>query len=153
MKLRLPLIVIAVVMMGLIWGVQEAFADNVGTGAYVSTPSTTPDVYFHIGALNLNVPWNNVNVVYLFDLNQRRNLVGGEAVFASLWRIQATGGAVTSMDGKGAPFIGGNLWFTNPIPQIAILNQIKPGIFGGWDWNGGGRGVPMFGFKAAMPLF
>jgi hypothetical protein len=138
----------AVVLLGM---VAVARADIVGAGpAPVILPAATQDVYFHIGALNLNVPWDNVNVVYLYDLEGKRNLVGGEAVVASIWRLQATVGGVTSLDGQGAPFVGGNLWFTNPIPAIAILSEIKPGIFGGWDWT---RGNAIFGFKAALPLF
>lgn len=137
----------------LLWPLRPAAAEvtvPVGTGAYTPAPAPQSDIYFHIGPLNLNVPWDNVNAVYLYDLKGQRNLVGGEAVVASLWRVQATVGGITSLDGHGAPFFGGNLWFSNPIPQIAILNQIKPGIFGGWDWQ---RGAAMFGFKAAIPIF
>lgn len=130
--------------------VAVAKADVVGTGEYVSPLPGHTDTYFHVGALNLVVPWDNVNAVYLYDFQGQRNLVGGEAVVASIWRIQATVGGVTSLDGHGAPFVGGNLWFTNPIPSIAILSEIKPGVFGGWDWT---RGQAIFGFKAAIPLF
>src|SRR5206468_12699854 len=131
---------------------EKVFADDiVGPGpAPVIVPKPTQSIYYHIGPLNLNVPWENVNVVYLYDLQAARNLVGGEAVVASLWRLQGTVGAVTSLDGNGAPFVGGNLWFSNPLPQIAILNEVKPGVFAGYDWN---RAAAMFGFKAAIPLF
>lgn len=122
----------------------------VGPGAYEAPAPYYNDVYFHVGPLNLNVPWNNVNAVYLYDLAEHQNMLGGEAVVASLWRIQATAGAVTTLDGRGAPYVGGNLWFPNPIPQIALLDQIKPGIFGGWDWN---RRGPIYGFKAAIAIF
>ena len=131
---------------------RPAAADIVGTGpAPVIIPTVVPSpVYFHIGALNLTVPWDEVNAVYLYDLKGKRNLIGGEAVVATLWKIQGTVGGVTSLDGVGAPFVGGNLWFANPLPQIAILNQIKPGIFGGYDWN---KQAAMFGFKASIPIF
>lgn len=135
----------------LMWPLRPAAADVVGTGpAPVIVPKAQESVYFHVGALNLTVPWDNVNVVYLYDLQGKRNLVGGEAVVARLWRLESTVGAVTSLDGHGAPFAGGNLWFENPVPAIAILGQIKPGVFGGYDWN---KGAAMFGFKAAMPIF
>lgn len=122
----------------------------VGTGPYVAPPTPTQDVYFHLGALNLTVPWDHINAVYLYDLNAQRNLVGGEAVVASLWRLQGTVGAVTSLEGRGAPYLGGNLWLPNPVPAIALLSQIQPGIFGGWDWS---RGAPIWGFKAAISIF
>lgn len=132
-------------------GAAVCSADIVGPGeAPVIVPKQSQSVYYHIGSLNLTVPWDNVNVVYLYDLKGQRNLVGGESVIARLWRVEGTVGAVTSLDGHGAPFVGGNLWFENPLPQIAILSQIKPGIFGGYDWN---KESAMFGFKAAMPIF
>jgi hypothetical protein len=152
MKLRLPWFVIVLAVMAVMALMESGRAEMtvpMGSGAYNAAPNATP-VYFHIGALNLTVPWDNVNVVYLFNVPDKTNLVGGEAVFATLWRIQATAGAVTSLEGMGAPFVGGNLWFENPVPQLAILNQIKPGVFGGWDFT---RHVPMWGFKAAVSIF
>lgn len=144
--------IIAVVGILAIGLLQHAHAEIVGPGPapVIVPPSTPTDVYFHIGALNLTVPWENVNVVYLYDLQGKRNMVGGEAVVAKLWRLQGTFGAVTSLDGQGSPFVGGNLWFENPIPSLAILGQIKPGVFGGYSWR---DNAAMFGFKASMPIF
>lgn len=151
---RLNLLWVFIVLgMFIVGALESAFADTavVGPGAApVIVPPSDNSIYYHIGALNLTVPWEQVNVVYLYDLQGKRNLVGGESVIASLWRLQATVGAVTSLDGHGAPFVGGNLWFENPIPSVAILSQIKPGIFGGFDWQ---KGAAMFGFKAAFPVF
>lgn len=132
---------------------RPAFATEViGAGpAPVIVPKATPSsVYYHIGALNLTVPWDEVNVVYMYDLQGKRNLVGGEAVVATLWKFQATAGGVTSIDGIGAPYLGGNLWLPNPVPNVEFLNYVKPGVFGGYDWN---KSQAMFGFKAAIPLF
>lgn len=126
-------------------------ADVIGPGSSstIIEPSKQ-GVYYHIGPLNLTVPWESVNAVYLYDVQGQRNLVGGEAVVATLWKFQGTLGAVTSLEGRGAPYVGGNLWLPNPIPQLAILNTVQPGIFGGYDWN---RGAAMFGFKAAVSIF
>lgn len=130
---------------------KPAAADVVGAGPYVSPlPKVDGEIYAHVGPLNLTIPWQNVNVVYLYDFQSDRSLIGGEAVVASIWRIQATVGAVTSLAGNGSPFVGGNIWFPNPVPQIAILNEIKPGVFGGWDWT---EGHSIFGVKAAYPIF
>lgn len=132
---------------------RPAAADIVGTGPApvpVILPTSASPVYFHVGALNLTVPWNDVNIVYLFDIPTRTNLVGGEAVVATLWKFQGTFGAVTSIEGAGAPFVGGNMWFSNPIPQIALLNEIKPGIFGGYDFR---NKAVLWGFKAAFNVF
>lgn len=122
----------------------------VGAGPYTVPTPKASDTYFHIGPLNMVVPWDHVNVVYLYDLRGKRNLVGGEAVFARLWILEGTGGAVTSLDGHGAPYVGGNIHFPNPVPQLAILNQIQPGIFGGYDFT---RNSSIFGFKAAIAIF
>lgn len=146
--MRKLLILIAACLFG---PIRPAFADVVGTGpAPVFVPASNPGVYFHVGPLNLTVPWDNVNVVYLYDFVGKQNLVGGEAVVATLWKFQGTAGAVTSIEGKGAPFIGGNMWFSNPIPSIAFLNEIKPGVFGGYNWN---AKMAMWGVKAAFPVF
>lgn len=145
------IVVLTISLLSTIWSVSHAEVDMVGPGpAPVMIPEADTDVYFHIGALNLTIPWNNVNVVYLYDFRGQQSLMGGEAVIASLWRLQGTVGAVTSIEGKGAPFVGGNIWFDNPIPQVAILSQIKPGVFGGYDWVKGGA---IFGIKAAFPIF
>lgn len=140
----------ATVLFGMV-AVARGDTAVIGPGpAPVIVPASNPGIYYHVGALNFTLPWDNVNVVYLYDLQGKRNLVGGEAVIASLWKLQGTVGAVTGLDGQGAPFVGGNLWFDNPIPQLAILNTVKPGIFGGYDWN---AKATMFGFKAAIALF
>lgn len=152
MKLKSPLFVIIIAVIAALGALQSVFADVIGPGAApVIVPASAPtSIYYHIGALNLTVPWDEVNVVYLYDLNGKRSLVGGEAVVAKLWHFDATAGAVTSIDGHGAPYVGGNLWFPNPVPQLAILNTVKPGVFGGYDWN---RGAAIWGFKAAVSIF
>lgn len=144
-------IVVAMIAILLMVASVKAEVDVVGPGpAPALLPVVTQDVYFHVGPLNLTVPWANVNVVYLYDFMSERNLIGGESVVVSLWRLQGTIGAVTTLEGKGTPFLGGNLWFDNPIPQLAILNQIKPGIFGGWNWE---SGRAILGVKAAFNVF
>ena len=145
------LIVVGILALGLLQTtVHAADSPIVGTGPYTAPAPAPNPVYAHIGPLNFTLPWEYLNVVYLYDLHAKRNLVGGESVVATLWKLQGTVGAVTSLDGIGAPFVGGNLWFDNPIPQVALLNQVKPGLFGGYDWNAGG---PIFGFKAAVAVW
>jgi hypothetical protein len=145
MRTKFPVFLALFLLVGSAFG-----ADVVGPGPYESPLPKESSVYAHVGPLNLVLPWNDLAAVYLFDINSKTNLVGGEAVVASIWRVQATVGAVMDLDGNGNPFIGGNLWLPNPVPAIAFLNDIKPGIFGGFDWR---RGESMFGFKAAIPIF
>lgn len=127
-----------------------ADSSPVGPGVYEPPKAPETSIYYHIGPLNLTVPWHELNATYLYDFQREKSLVGGESVIALLWKLQATVGAVTSLDGKGSPFVGGNIWFPNPIPQVALLSQIKPGVFGGYDWI---RGAPMFGVKASINIF
>lgn len=125
-----------------LWPLRPAAADVV-TGSGMGTQ-------VHIGPLNLNVPFNELDVVYLYDVIAKRNLVGGETPVATLWRIQGTLGAVTSVDGKGAPYAGGKLVLPSLPTNLGFLAQVQPGIFGGYDWN---RGSAIAGFKADLPLF
>lgn len=124
------------------------------TLCYADASSTTPqapsNVYFNLGKLQLLVPFNEVDVTYLYDVIGNRNLIGGETPLVQLWNIQGTVGAVTSMDGRGAPYVGGKLKLPNPVPRLAFFGDIQPGLFGGYDWN---RGAAIAGFKADLPIF
>lgn len=123
------------------WG----YADDL-----VSTTGEGMGTQVHIGRLDLLIPLNNVDVTYLYDLIHERSLVGGETPIARLWVIEGTIGAVTSIDGHGAPFVGGNIVIPNPAPNIAVLGTIKPGVWGGYSWN---DGAAIAGIKASMPIF
>lgn len=121
-------------------------------------PATAPasSIYFQTGPLSLTVPFENVSVVYLYDVVSKQSLVGGETPIAALknksgtFGVVATIGAVTSMSGQGNPFIGGNLMLPNPAPNFVWLGQIQPGFFGGYSPNG--KHV-MAGFKASINIF
>lgn len=121
----------------------------VGPGVSPETP-VGEDIYYHIGPLNLHVPWNHLSAVYLYDFEAERNLVGGEVIIARLWKIDGTAGLLTNSRGIGAPYLGGTLWIPNPIRLIAVLSQIQPGVFGGYDFN---RESALWGIKAALPIF
>lgn len=142
LKLRMLWFIIAISIIAAIGLIQEAHADVV-TGTGMATQ-------IHVGPLNLNVPFNEVDVTYLFDVISKRNLVGGETPIATIWKLQGTLGAVTSVDGQGAPYIGGKLVLPNLPPNLGFLSTVQPGLFGGYDWN---RGSAIAGFKADIPIF
>lgn len=108
------------------------------------------DVYYKLGALNLTVPWSDPQVTYLYDFQSQKSLVGGEMPIASLWKLEATAGAVTSIEGIGTPFLGLNLDLPNPAPMYAALSSLHPGVFGGYNFN---SGQAMFGLKASLSIF
>lgn len=117
--------------------------------------------YANLGPLSLPVPWDNMNVVYLYNETERISQVGGEMVFAELKagsyknnpvELQMTAGGVLNPSGNnvGTAFAGLNLWLPNPIPQFVALSAIQPGLFGGYDIN---QHKWVFGLKAAINVF
>ena len=71
MKLRLPLFILVIVGMAIIACLTSAHA--------TVAPST---VYANLGPLSLPIPWQNTNLVYLYNVTEKVNEVGGEMVFA-----------------------------------------------------------------------
>jgi len=108
--------------------------------------------FFKLGPLSLNVPFKTASVTYLYDFNAKKNLVGGETPVVTLWeRLEGTVGAVTSLEGQGAPFVGGNLLIGNVLARYIVLpSDLKVGGFGGWDFN---ADAPIYGLKASYKLW
>lgn len=118
--------------------------------ATTSHADGTQGVYFSLGPLNLTLPWDNPQVTYLYDFEAKSSLVGGEAQLAQIWKFGVSAGAVTSLQGQGAPFVGVDLELPNPAPQFASLAAIHPGAFGGYNFT---SGKAMFGLKASVAIF
>lgn len=104
----------------------------------------------NFGPLTLHLPFQNVNATYLYDLIGRQSLVGAETPLATIWKIDVTAGAVTSISGEGTPFVGFNLDIPNPAPQYTALAAIHPGVFGGRDFR---TNDWMGGLKASINIF
>lgn len=124
-------------------------------------PAHASTVYANLGPLSLPVPWDNMNAVYLYNATDHMSEVGGELVLAQLKAgsfngnpidIDFTGGGVLDPTGNnvGTGFVGMNLWIPNPIPAIAVLSAIQPGVFGGYAIN---EHRWILGIKAAIPIF
>mgnify|MGYP006935474241 FL=1 len=121
--------------------------------AVLVSPAFADDTaFFKLGPLSLNVPFKTASVTYLYDFNAKKNLVGGETPIVTLWeRLEGTVGAVTSLEGQGAPFVGGNLLLGNVLSRyIALPADLKVGGFGGWDFN---SDAPIYGLKASYKLW
>ena len=132
-----------------------------GAGPKPAYAVSTDTVHLNIGPLSLLLPWDNMNAVYLYNVTDKISEVGGEMVFAQLKAgsyqnnpidIDFTGGGVLDPtdNNVGTAFAGMNLWLPNPIPAVALLSQIQPGLFGGYEitphrW--------VFGLKAAIPIW
>ena len=43
-----------------------------------TTPVVNGGIYYAIGPLDLTIPWQNVNIAYLFDFESKTNLVSGK---------------------------------------------------------------------------
>lgn len=118
--------------------IRPAFADDVA--------------FFKIGPLALNVPFKTGMVTYLYDFNANKNLVGGETALASLWnRVEGTAGVVTSLDGQGTPFVGGNILIGNLLNKwVTLPEDLRLGGFGGYDFN---AEKTLYGLKASVRLW
>ena len=94
-----------------------------------------PTIFWSFGKLNVLVPFSDVSAVYLWDFVGQRSLLGAETPVLSAWKIQVTAGGVSSLDGRGSPIVGAHLALPNPVQNYASLSGLKPGVFGGRDFN------------------
>lgn len=100
-------------------------------------PVNVPQLWIDTPYFKGNIPFTQVEVVSLFDLIHKEPLVGAETPIMAIARIQFTGGAVTSISGKGSPIFGAHLTIPNPAPSFVFLNDLKIGGFGGRNFNEG----------------
>jgi len=108
------------------------------------------NIWFNLGSLQFNVPLVHVEAVGLWDFVQKRGLAGAETPLISYKNIQITGGAITTIDGEGSPFVGAHVVLQNPAENFAPLAGFHPGIFGGRDFN---NDAWILGLKATVGLF
>lgn len=110
------------------------------------------DAFLKLGPLELAIPFKTANVTYMYDFNANKNLVGGETVIATLWgKVEGTAGVVTSLDGQGAPFLGGNILIGNLLERwVSLPEEFKIGGFGGYDFR---ADSPMYGLKASIKIW
>lgn len=110
------------------------------------------NAYFTAGPVSLNIPLKTAAVTYLFDFKANQNLVGGETPVITVWnRLEGDIGAVTSLQGAGTPFVGGNLLIGNILDQwITLPSDLKIGGFGGYNFR---TDAPIYGLKASYKLW
>lgn len=151
MKMRLTVLILFLVVIVTLCLVSNARAAT-------AAPTT---VYANIGPLSLVVPWDDMNAVYLYNVTEKENQVGGEMTFLQVkagsykgnpFDIDLTAGGVLDPTGKnvGTGFAGLNLALPNPLPQFTTLSAIQPGLFGGYDI---GNHRWEFGLKASVNIF
>ena len=112
-----------------------------------------PTVLFDFGIVKLNMPFTQVDVVALYDMRTKSGLVGGQTPLANVvpMKINLVGGAVTSSDGQGTPYIGLE-WggVPNPASQWFAIEQLHPGIFAGRNFH---TDEYIWGLKASLSIF
>lgn len=108
--------------------------------------------FFKIGPLELNIPFKTTRVVYLFDFGAKANLVGGETPLLTLWnKVEGDVGAVTSVQGQGTPFVGGNVLIGNLLDKwVTLPTDFSVGFFGGYDFH---TKAPIYGPKASLKIW
>lgn len=129
------LVLLAVIAL---WPIRPAMADD--------------NAFFKAGPLSLSIPLKTARATYMFDFNANQNLIGGETPIASLWnRVEGTIGAVTSLQGQGTPFVGGNILVGNLLDKyVSLPSDLAIGGFGGWNFN---SDAPIYGLKASVRLW
>lgn len=126
-----------------------------------STPlfaDTSKKIEMDFGTLKLYVPFQTVEGVGLWDFVHKQGLVGIETPLGAWKHFEFKTGAVTSISGKGIPFVGMDYSFTNPTENFIPLTSFHPGIFAGYDFNARpderGRTKPwVLGLKASVEFF
>lgn len=121
-------------------------AAQIKAEAAVNAPALWVDTPYFKGY----IPGVQVSVISLFDFINKRPLVGAETIVASIKRVVITSGAVTSIQGKGSPFVGGHLLIPNPTPSFVFLNDLELGGWGGRDFN---EGRYMAGLKIGKQIW
>jgi len=110
------------------------------------------NAYFKAGPLELNIPLKVARATYMYDAKAKQNLVGAESPFATLWgKVEGTMGAVTSLEGQGTPFVGGNILIGNLLDKYVTLPaEFSIGGFGGFNFH---SEMPMYGLKASVKIW
>lgn len=102
------------------------------------------------GSVKLYIPFTSVDTTYMWDFVGKKSLVGGETPLAAWKALEFTGGAVTSLDGEGIPFLGARLNLANPAETWVPLSQVHPGLFVARDFRNNGWA---YGVKFAVNIF
>lgn len=112
-------------------------------------------IYVNLGAVKFYLPVaSGANATYLWDFNNKKSLVGTETPVVSYKQFTLTGGAVTTLDGQGAPFA--RVYYTIPNPLDAFttaFNDYHLGAFGGRDFTVGGKSAWIYGIAASKTLW
>lgn len=108
--------------------------------------------YFKAGPLELNIPFKTAKATYLYDFKADQNLVGGETPICTLWsKIEGTVGVVTSLEGQGTPFVGGNILLGNLLDKwVTLPADFNIGGFGGYNFR---TDSPLYGLKASIKIW
>lgn len=110
------------------------------------------DAFFKAGPFEFNVPLKTARAVYLYDFRDEQTLLGAETPVITLWeRIEGTAGIVSSLEGQGAPFLGGNILIGNLLEKyVSWPEDIVVGAFIGHDFR---MEHSIYGLKASIKLW
>lgn len=110
------------------------------------------NAFFKIGPLEMNIPFKTTRATYLYDFRNSQNLVGAETpIFTFFGKIEETVGVVTSLEGQGTPFVGGNVIIDNVLDKwITLPPEFSLGAFGGYNFRTEG---PIYGLKGSYKIW
>lgn len=100
--------------------------------------------------VTFSIPLDHADGVALWDFKSKTGLGGVETPILNYKKFTLSGGAVTSASGYGTPFARIYLDLPNPVGNFASFESLKPGLFGGRDFN---RSAYIFGIAASLALW
>lgn len=127
-----------------------ALAVLLASAGAVRADETNPKIWFSLGSLQVNVPFKTINGVGLWDFVAKQSLAGAETPLVTWKRLEVVGGAVTSLDGAGTPFLGVHVVIPNPAENFVALSSFRPGVFAGRNFRNNDW---VLGLKASVGLF
>lgn len=132
-----------------------AFAVCLGLTGLCKADTPDSTLYVNLGSVKLYVPVaSGVDVSYLWDLNNKQSLVGGETPIVTYQNFTLNGGAVTSLNGNGAPFARVFYSLPNPVGALwSALDSFHAGAFVGKDFSIGGKASYLYGIGASKKIW
>jgi hypothetical protein len=106
--------------------------------------------YFKVGSFELTYPVSNASVISLYDFWKAEGLLGVETRLAKFMRLQLNGGAVTSFQANGMPFVSIDFDWCGLIANTSQTKIASVGIWYGHDFKANDNRA---GVKASMSLW
>ncbi len=106
--------------------------------------------YFKVGSFELTYPISNASVISLYDCWKGEGLLGIETQLAKFYRLGLNGGAITSFQANGMPFVSLDFDWAGMISNVSQTKIASMGVWYGHDFKANDNRA---GIKASVPLW